>query len=309
MKKYKNIDENDTKLPLENGINTKPFNWFPGHMVKTAKKIKENIKLVDIVLEIRDARSPLVTGNRSATFQMKGKSRLIILNKSDLADPKIVKLWEDWFKKQGEPFIFIDSFDKKSIKQIIQISKKIVQTKRQESNPGIAPKTKLKIMIIGLPNTGKSTIINKLANRNATKVADKPAQTQHLLWVTADKDLDILDTPGVMPPEIETREHGLWLSALNAVPDRVISEETTACYILEHIAKTNPSALEKRYKINNFEVDIIGLLNQIAETRVCFRKNKVYDYEKVYKIILNDFRAGDLGLVSFGLPPQEQDNL
>jgi ribosome biogenesis GTPase A len=283
---------------------TSKINWFPGHMNKAVKKIKERLKMVDIVLEIRDARSPLVTGNKSVNYQLREKSRLIVINKTDLADPEIVKLWKEWFTKQGEPFVFINSFNKNSIKTVIQLSKKVVNDKILKSNPSHAAKTKLKMMIIGLPNTGKSTIINKLANRNATKVANKPGQTQQQLWVKVNKDLDLLDTPGVMPPQIEKYEHGLWLAALHAIPDRIVEPETSACYIIEHLLKIKSTIFKDKYKLDNLECDLIGILDQIAKNRGYLLKKNIYNYDQVYKVVLNDFRSGDLGLISFGMPPK-----
>ena len=222
------------------------FNWFPGHMARAIREIKEKVKLVDIVLEIRDARAPLASGNKMMDENLRQKSKLILLNKVNLADPRVIPLWEEWFKKQGEPYIFLDCFDKGALKKAMAMARVIVEEKRKESNPDTyEPKTKLKLMIIGLPNTGKSTIINQLANRSATKVADRPGQTQVQQWIVIDKDLDLLDTPGVMPPILAKEEHGLWLSALNAIPDEAIGEERPAKYIIEYLKEKNSKELKE----------------------------------------------------------------
>ncbi len=281
----------------------KRINWLPGHMTKAIENITSQLKMVDIVLEIRDARSPIVTGNNSLNRQLRDKSRLIVLNKTNLADPNIVKLWTKWFSKQCEPFVFINCFESHSLKQIIKMTKDIVNKKRLKSNPTCTEKSKFKLMIVGLPNTGKSTIINRLAKKNATKVADVPGKTKHQLWVNVSSDLAILDTPGVLPPSVESDEHGLWLSALYTIPDKIMEVENTACFIIEHLLRIESSVFKKHYKLESFDLDIVKTLDQIAKLRGCIRKKNEYDYERVYTIILNDFRSGKLGPISFGHPP------
>jgi len=286
---------------LQDEYSTRKINWFPGHMNKAMKKILDGLKKVDIVLEIRDARSPLTTGNKTLNEKMRGKSRLIVINKTNLAEPAVLELWKDWFEKQGEPHIFINCFDKGAMKKVVQLSKQVVDEKRGVDR---SAKAKLKMMIVGLPNTGKSTIINKLASRNATKVAAKPGQTQVQLWVRINDDLDLLDTPGVMTPMIDTYEQGVWLCALHAIPDKIVTPEIPACYIVEHMVKKRSTVFQEHYKIEEFKDDLILSLNQIAENRGCMQKKNEYDYERVYQLVLNDFRKGDLGPVSFGLPPK-----
>jgi ribosome biogenesis GTPase A len=285
------------------------YNWFPGHMVKAIREIKEKVKLVDIVLEIRDARAPLASGNRMMDETLRQKSRLILLNKVNLADPKMIPLWEEWFKTQEEPFLFLDCFDKGAMKKALALARTIVEQKRKESNPDTyEPKVKLKLMIIGLPNTGKSTIINQLANRVATKTADRPGQTQVQQWIVIDKDLDLLDTPGVMPTILAKEEHGLWLSALNAIPDEAFGEERPARFIIEYLKDRNSKELKERYKLESMESSVEEIIEKIAVLRGCIRQKGLPDYERVYKLILLDFRRGELGKVCFGVPPQIKES-
>ncbi len=177
------------------------YNWYPGHMAKALREVKKRLTLVDIVLEIRDARVPLASGNRALDAEVGNKCKLIVLNKSNLADEALLGQWNEWFEAQGTPFIFVNCFDKPALKKIVSIGRKIVEKNRRDCNPDyVATKTKLKMMIVGLPNTGKSTIINQLANRGATKVADKPGLTQIQQWITIENDVELLDTPGIMPP-------------------------------------------------------------------------------------------------------------
>ena len=280
------------------------INWFPGHMNKAIKKIKERLKMVDIVLEIRDARSPMATGNASLRAVIGEKSKLILINKKNLADPKILKSWEKWFESKDEPYLFVNALDKNSLQEVIKKAKFLVNTKIKESNPDYKEKTKIRMMIIGLPNTGKSTIINRLANRNASKVADKPGQTQQQLWVTVNDEIEILDTPGVMTPDIKTNEQGLWLSAIHAIPDRIAGSDLIASFIVEYLIKNNRNALIERYNLEKEPTDLIETFNEIAKIRGCFLKKNEFDYDRVYKLIISDLRSGKLGLISFGTPPR-----
>lgn len=291
---------------IHDNVTTNRINWFPGHMNKAIRQVKESLTKVDIVLEIRDARSPLATGNAEFNRAVGQKSKLIVINKKNLADPKIVKLWETWFTEQGHPFIFVNGLDKKALSKVTEIAKNIVVTKIKESNPDFVFERKLKMMIIGLPNTGKSTIINRFANRNATKTADKPGQTQHQLWVKVDSQLELLDTPGIMPPKIFSYEQGLWLAALHAIPATIVKEEDSACFIVKYLLEKKSKIFQEKYKLESLDAELIETLNNIAKTRGCIQQKGVYDYDRVYKLILNDFRSGDLGLVSFGVPPTHQ---
>ena len=290
----------------EDKIPKSSFNWFPGHMTKAIREIKEQTSFVDIIFEIRDARSPLVTGNQLILDQIGNKNRLIILNKMDLANPKIIALWKDWFSKQNEPFIFINTLNKSSIGQIVKLARDIVFQKNKQSNPSYIAKKNLKIMIVGLPNTGKSTLINKLAGRLAAKVADKPGQTQHQLWINAKDDLMILDTPGVMPHSIACDEHVLWLSALHAIADGILENQNTACYITEYLLKHQPEIFHTYYGIpETTPKNVEEIMNAIAKVRGYLRTGGLFDFERVYKILINDFRNSSLGPVHLGLPPSD----
>lgn len=281
------------------------FNWFPGHMMKAMREIKTRIDLVDLVIEIRDARIPLVSGNPSLTSTIAGKSRLVLLNKADLADQKMIEKWSVWFKAQGEDFLFINCLDKSAMKLVLNRAREIIHAKRLSSNPeGVSVKSKFKFMIIGLPNTGKSTFINLVANRNATKVADKPGQTQSQLWVHVDDEMDLLDTPGIMPPQIDVEEHKIWLSLINAIPDHVVGEEDPACYLVNYFLKNRTRKFMNRYKLESLEISLEEALTKIAAVRGCVKQKGLPDLDRVYKLVLMDFRAGELGNVSFGSPPE-----
>ena len=281
------------------------YNWYPGHMAKALREVKKRLALVDIVLEIRDARVPLASGNRALDAEVGNKCKLIVLNKANLADATLLDQWIEWFEAQGTPFVFVNCFDKTALKKIVSIGRKIVEKNRKDCNPDyVSTKTKLKMMIVGLPNTGKSTIINQLANRNATKVADKPGLTQIQQWITIENDVELLDTPGIMPPMIEKDEHALWLSAIHAIPDDIAGEETTALFVVDHLLKRKSKEFLERFKIENADISVEDALLQVATLRGCLKQKGQPDLMRVYKLILAEFRVGDLGKTCFGVPPK-----
>ena len=279
-----------------------PINWYPGHMARAIKEIKEKLHLVDIVFEIRDARAPLASGNNTLDELLRQKPRLILLNKSNLADPKKLHLWEDWFKSSGYNFVFIDCFDKAAMKKVMKEARQLVQQKRNLANPSAPLKSKIRIMLLGLPNTGKSTIINQLAGKNVVKTADKPGHTQTQQWIVVDKHCELMDTPGVMPPKIAREEHGLWLSAINAIPDDVVGIEKPARYLVDYFKAEQSKTFMNRYKLENLEDDTETILKKIAKVRGCIQHKGEIDFERVYKLLLLDFRNGELGRCCFGLP-------
>jgi ribosome biogenesis GTPase A len=272
------------------------INWLPGHMIVATKDIKKSINLVDIVIEVRDARVPLVSGNKGIYDSGATKPHLIVFNKTNLADPKVTALWKDWLSKEKESFIFINAMDKGSIKTVIKRARDILRARNFS-------KKEMSMMILGLPNTGKSTIINKLSGRNATKAASTPGQTKIKLWVKAEKDLRILDTPGVMPPVIHKQVHAMWLSAVHAIPDHIITPEYSAAFLVEHLLRIKSKAFQDFYKMESLDIDLNTAIEHIGKRRNCLIAGGGFDYEYIYKIILTDFRKGSLGLISFEYPP------
>lgn len=271
-------------------------------MMKALRDIKAKVAMVDLVIEIRDARLPLVSGNRSLTESIAGKSRLILLNKANLADPQMNQRWAEWFEQRGESFLFINCLEKSSVKEVISKAKRLIEKKRRECNEDISAKRKYKFMVMGLPNTGKSTFINSIAQRNATKVADKPGQTREQIWVKVDDEIDLLDTPGVMPPSIDCEEHKLWLVLINAIPDSIVNEEDPVCYLVNHFLKHQTREFKERYKLESLDMGLEETLTKIALVRGCIKQKGLPDFERVYKHIMADFRAGLLGKITFSAP-------
>ncbi len=292
--------ENDPSAPRD-----ALHNWYPGHMAKALREIKQKLKMVDIVLEIRDARAPMASGNRNLNDQLGQKPKLVIFNKANLADPQMLEQWTKWLDEQNGPYLFIDCFDKAAMKKAISLARKIVEKNRMDCNPDyVETKSKLKMMIVGLPNTGKSTIINQLANKNAAKVADKPGQTVLQQWIVVDKDIELLDTPGVMPPRIDRPEHALWLSAIHAIPDDIADEEETAIFIIKHLLKIKSQSFLERFKLESFDLAVDDVIQKIATLRGCLKQKGLPDLDRVYKLVLAEFRKGELGKTCFGVPPK-----
>jgi ribosome biogenesis GTPase A len=282
------------------------FNWFPGHMLKAMREIKAKLQTVDLVIEIRDARVPDVSGNKTLHQAIGNKGHLIVLNKVNLADPVMVEKWDTWFKSQSTPHMFVNCLDKSELKEVLRQARRIIEKNRVACNPeGVEQKKKFRFMVIGLPNTGKSTFINQLANRNATKTANKPGETRVQLWVTVDEDLELLDTPGVMPPEVAVEEHRIWLSTINAIPDEIIGEEDPACYLVKYFLKQKSEAFKERYKLDSFDLSVDDVFAKVAAVRGALKQKGLPDLDRIYKIILMDFRAGDLGKACFGVPPKD----
>ena len=286
------------------GLTVKSYiNWFPGHMQKAMRQIREKLKLVDIVLETRDARLPLVSGNQPLQKELGGKKRLIVLNKVNLASATSVKQWERWFSENGEPYIFVNSFNKKTLKEMLSMAQEMARSKRiRFEKKGLRPPP-LRMMIIGIPNTGKSTIINRLIRHKATRTGDRPGVTQGQQWIVLDKEVELLDTPGIMPPRIQTEEQGFWLCAIHAIRDEIIGKEKVAYFVLKHLYQNNPGELKARYKIADEELTTEELLEQIGRKLNCKKQNGVIDFAKTSNKILLDFRKGELGRCSFEHPP------
>ncbi len=280
------------------------INWFPGHMVKAIRQVQDKMKLVDLVLEIRDARVPLTSGNSRLHEVLGQKGRIIVLNKSGLADPVAIEQWKSFFKRQGQPFLFVDSLEKNSVMQLLPLAKELL-TSRRAASGSMNEKKSLRMMIIGLPNTGKSTLINAIAGRKITKAANKPGLTQHQQWVKIDEYIELLDTPGIMPPNIEREEQGFWLCAIHAIRDDIVGREEVAHFVVKYILKHRPENLTSFYQMDSISSDTNQAIEQIALARNYLKRGAMADLERIYEVLLTDFRLGNLGKFTFEKPPAE----
>ncbi|MDO4593910.1 MAG: ribosome biogenesis GTPase YlqF [Tissierellia bacterium] len=274
------------------------INWYPGHMVKTKKDIKNSLSLVDIVLEIIDARIPRSSRNPMLDEILKDKPRMIILNKTDLAEDNENDKWIDYFKKNSTKAIKINSKENINTKRIYNEAKSLLKEEFERRKRKKLDNKKIKMMIVGIPNSGKSTFINNISNRKGTKIGNKPGVTKQKQWIKTNSDILLLDTPGILWPKFEDQLVARHLSYTYAIKDEIVNTEELAFNFIEEIMKLKPNALKERYGIEIEDKKTIEIYDQIAKRRGCFLKNKEIDYEKASSIILNDFRNNKLGKVT-----------
>ena len=277
--------------------------WFPGHMTKAQRMIEDNIKLVDAVCEIIDARIPSASRNPDIDKLAAGKPRLVILNRVDLADPAITKRWRAYFEKSGVAVIETDAKSGKGINGFVPAVRKLLAEKISEYEAKGQVGRPLRVMILGIPNVGKSTFINKVAGRKAAIAGDKPGVTRGRQWINIDKSLDLLDTPGILWPKFDSQEIGELLAVTNAIKADVIDKETLAANFMLRLRNIYPQAITERYKFepdpnaNGFE-----LLEEAAKKRGFLVSRGEYDIERMANTVLTEYHDGKLGRLTLELP-------
>lgn len=272
------------------------INWYPGHMKKTKEEIEKNLKLVDIVLEIIDARIPESSRNPMLDDILKDKPRLIIMNKVDLSDPKENQKWINKFKNDGIVAIPMNSKERINVGKIYDIAREILADKFKKHEEKDIDNPLIRMMIVGVPNSGKSTFINNVAQRKGARVGNRPGVTQTKQWIKTNSNLQLLDTPGVLWPKFDDRT-GLHLSYTNAIKDEVVSIEDLTLYFLKEMAKEYPENLKERYGVDP-TMEAIDIYEAIAKKRGAIIAGGDFDYTRTATIILNDFRSGKLGRIT-----------
>ncbi len=269
--------------------------WFPGHMKKAERLIQENLPLVDLVIELLDARIPLSSQNPMLQEIIRDKLRLIVLGKADLAanvDDSLKK-----FREENLSAVAVDAVKGTGIKNLIAQAKSIAQSKTHKlAKHGAKPRS-ARVMVVGIPNVGKSSLINRLAGMNHVRIENRPGVTRAKQWIKIADGLDLLDMPGILYPKFDNPDVALKLSWVYAISDEIHDLEPTVCKLLETLAEKFPEGLIERYKIQDLPADSYELLNQIAVKRGCIRKGGVIDTYKALRLVLADFRAGKLGKV------------
>ncbi len=277
--------------------------WFPGHMAKTRRLIKESLNLVDGVVEILDARVPYSSQNPELDGIINNKPRIILLNKCDVANPTATSMWIKYFESKGAYAIPVDCKTGKGLNKFDEVVKKalaMVIAKNEEKGMTGKP---LRLMVVGIPNTGKSSFINRMGKNAKAKVADKAGVTRQNQWFIVGNGIELLDTPGVLWPKFDDPEVGDKLAFIGSVKDEVTDKETIACRLLESLAKTNPSAIEERYKISGVEgLQGWEILEMIGKKRGFLIKGGEIDYERAAVIVADEFRGGKLGRITLELP-------
>lgn len=279
--------------------------WFPGHMKKAQRLIEESLKLVDVVIELLDARIPASSANPMLAEIIKGKPRLIALNKSDLADAASTKRWLAYFRAQGIPAVAIDSVKGRGMKQLVAKAEELARPKTDRFVKAGGRPRAARCMILGIPNVGKSSLINRLAGAVKAKAADKPGVTRAKQWIKIGAALDLLDTPGILWPKFEDQTVGLKLAFTGAINDDIYDREQVTALLLSVMRRDYPERLQERFKFKGeMPEDGLALLETIGRKRGCLVKGGVVDLEKAQNIVLTEFRSGKLGLVTLDEVPQ-----
>ncbi|MDW0115752.1 ribosome biogenesis GTPase YlqF [Sporosarcina thermotolerans] len=283
--------------------------WFPGHMAKARREVTEQLKLVDIVFELIDARLPLSSRNPMIDEVIQQKPRLLILNKMDLADEKETDRWIKHFEAEGIRAVAINSFEGKGLQTVTKAAKEILAPKIERMKKrGIRPGA-IRAMIVGIPNVGKSTLINRLAKKNIAKTGNKPGVTKAQQWIKFEKELELLDTPGILWPKFEDQAVGYKLALTGAIKDTVVNMENLAVYGLRFLETHYPDRLEKRYGIKTVGEDIQAVFNTIGESRKAYIQGGEIDYDKVAELIVLDIRSELLGKLTFDFTDENKEEM
>ncbi len=289
------MDRGDVKeLPV--------LQWFPGHMKKARCIIEENLKLVDVVVELLDARIPMSSANPMLKEIIAGKPRVIALNKSDLADPAMTKKWLECFHQQGLQAVAIDSVKGTGIKTLIKLSEELARPRTEKLVEKGAKARSARCMILGIPNVGKSSLINRLAGAVKAKTADKPGVTRAKQWIRIGSNVELLDTPGILWPKFEDRMVGLKLAFVGSINDEIYDLEQVSLLLLELLQRSYPERLAERFKLAEMPETGQELLDSIGRKRGCLLKGGIIDREKVWRIVMSEFRSGKLGKVTLDEP-------
>ena len=278
------------------------INWYPGHMKKTKELVKNNLKLVDVVVELLDARIPFSSRNPDIDRFVGDKPRVVVLNKSDISDPNKLNQWVDYYKKRGIKAIPVDTLKGKGINKIIEECKNETKEKMEALVKKGRIERPIRIMIVGIPNVGKSSLINKLTGRKSTQTGDKPGVTKGKQWVKLKGNLELLDTPGIVWPKFEDEEVALKLAFCRAIKDEVLDVDTLGLRLIEKLMEIEPEKLKERYKLNELGETPLETMEMIGVKRGLILRRNELDYTRIATTVLNEFRDGKIGRITLEIP-------
>jgi ribosome biogenesis GTPase A len=284
--------------------------WYPGHMAKAKRQVTEKLKQIDVVFELVDARLPLSSRNPMMDDLVAQKPRLLLLNKADMADPAVTERWLAYWQKKSKAgqspvrAIAIDSRNGKGTGRIPEESQKLVSDMlRKRAEKGMRARA-IRALIVGIPNVGKSSLINRLANRHIAKTGDRPGITKAQQWIKVGKQLELLDTPGILWPKFDDEQVGYRLAASGAIRDEILHRDDIALFALRFLIKSYPKRVSERYNLDELSEDPVLLLEEIGRKRGCLAGGGMVDFERASDVLLQDLRTGKLGSISFEQPPE-----
>lgn len=271
--------------------------WYPGHMTKAKRQMQEDIKLIDLIIELVDARVPLSSRNPDIDELGKNKARLILLNKADLADERQNDAWKEYFQKKGFFVVKVDSRKGSGMKAIQNIIQEACKEKTERDRRRGIKNRPIRAMVVGIPNVGKSTFINSFAGKACAKTGNRPGVTKGKQWIRLNKGVELLDTPGILWPKFEDQEVGIRLACIGSIKDDILNMDELSLRLLAYLKEHYPGALKERYGISE-DGEPVKLLESIASARGCLKKGEELDYTKGAGILFDEFRAGKLGRIT-----------
>ena len=277
------------------------YQWYPGHMTKAKRMMEENIKLIDLIIEVVDARIPISSRNPDIDQLGKNKARLLLLNKSDLADPDQNEAWSRFFQEKGFHVLKLNSRSGSGVKGVLPLVMEACKEKNERDKRRGIKNRPVRAMVVGIPNVGKSTFINAFAGKACTKTGNKPGVTRGKQWIRINKSLELLDTPGILWPKFEDQQVGARLAMVGSIKDEILNLEELSLELLKYLHRDYPGLLKARYEIEE-SPEPLTMLEQIASNRKCIQKGGELDYGKAAGILLEEFRNGKIGRITLEKP-------
>lgn len=278
--------------------------WYPGHMTKAKRQMQEDLKLIDLIIELVDARVPLSSRNPDIDRLGQNKSRLILLNKADLADERQNEAWKEYFQGKGFHVVKVDSRNGAGMKNIQNVIQEACKEKIERDRKRGIKNRPVRAMVAGIPNVGKSTFINSFAGKACAKTGNRPGVTKGKQWIRLNKNVELLDTPGILWPKFEDQEVGIRLAFVGSIKDDILNMEELALTLIGYLKEKYPGVLNARYEVSE-EEENLGVLEGIARARGCLKKGEELDYAKAPGILFDDFRSGKLGRITLEWAPAE----
>jgi ribosome biogenesis GTPase A len=290
-------------LSIERKGDCMNYQWYPGHMTKAKRMMQENISLIDLVIELVDAREPISSRNPDIDELGKNKSRIVLLNKSDLADPRANKEWMTYFQNKGFHVVEINSKTGSGVKSIQSVVQEACKEKIERDRKRGILNRPVRAMVVGIPNVGKSTFINAFAGKACAKTGNKPGVTKGKQWIKLNKGLELLDTPGILWPKFEDQAIGMKLAFIGSINDEILLTDELALDLIKHLCKRYAHVIKERYSIEDMSAPL-EVLKGIASNRRCYKKGEELDLDKAAAMFIDDFRSGKLGRISLEWPEE-----